>query len=174
MMWSKFRADLSDFFGRWVLTAASLCTRAIDCFSEAGYWSLVALMSTAYTRSGQSERNVQPAPIRALERLSCLGGRRRILSTHWRVTLKSAHLTQHRAQGCHYRIYAFPPPSFNCLWPTCLSLQTQSLCLWFAWIELFPIITSKDACQLTFASLSWIFIGVRLAVGFLLVWYEEI
>ncbi len=51
--------------------ATCLYTSAINHPSHAGYRSILALASLAYTRTGQSER---PVPIRTPERLSRLSG----------------------------------------------------------------------------------------------------
>ncbi len=68
-----------------VFVAICPCTRAIDCFWNVDYQSILALTSTAYTFSGQSERNVTSAPIRTHERSSRLVGQMRILGTQPRV-----------------------------------------------------------------------------------------
>ncbi len=53
-------------------TAASPCTRDIDCSSLKRYRSFLARTPKAYTRSGQSERHVPPTPIRTRELSSIL------------------------------------------------------------------------------------------------------
>ncbi len=71
--------------------AANSCMRAIDHSSHAGYRSILALTSLAYTRADLLERRVPPAPIRMPEQSSRLSGQRRILFTtdHERLLVTS-------------------------------------------------------------------------------------
>ncbi len=80
-----------------VRAAACHCIRAIDLSSPANYRSLLALTSTAYTRSGQSERCIPPAPIRTPEWSSRL---RRIIFIQPRGTPEYERLSQHGLEGC--------------------------------------------------------------------------
>ncbi len=72
--------------GSSVREAACPCARAIDRSSHVGYRSLLTRTPIAYTRPGQSECRIPPAPIRTPERSSRLGGQMRILGTHSRAS----------------------------------------------------------------------------------------
>ncbi len=89
-----------------VQTAASLCKRAIDCFSRLRQQPTRAL---AYQNAASH-----------LHQSGRMSGQMRILITHRRVTLKHACLTQHYAQGCPSSNIRFSVPLI-CFWPAYLS-----------------------------------------------------
>ncbi len=89
--------------------------RAIERSSHPDYRSLLALTSTAYTRSCQSARHLPLAPIKTQERFSRLGDQMRTLGAQPRVTTEHARNIVNTAALSEYNLLV----SLNCLWPLC-------------------------------------------------------
>ncbi len=77
-------------------SAACPCTHAVDCFSHAGYRSLFAPTSTAFTHSSQSEDRVPPAPIRVPKRPK---------AGSTLTDIYTNAISQHRSEGSLIRLW---------------------------------------------------------------------
>ncbi len=113
----------SKVWSSWVQNIISSCTRDIDRSSHAGYRFILVLTSLAFTRTVQSERRAQPAPIRTRKLSSRLSGQIWILSTQ---TLSTSEHKHHL--GCISLIH-FPAP-FICTWVLCSSEFGGSIYGW--------------------------------------------
>ncbi len=85
---------------------------------HACYRSILVPTPLAYTRAGQSERGVPPAPIRTSEWSSRLGGQKRILYTQPRGTPEHERLFVLPFSSLYFFVIHFPV-SLNQLWPSC-------------------------------------------------------
>ncbi len=89
--------------------SACPCTLAIERPSYEGYRLILVPTSLEFTCPDQSERHIQPSPIRTTERSPPLSGQSRIQLAQWRGTPKKSTPLRNIVNNAVFFQYIFPP-----------------------------------------------------------------